>query len=138
MRLEAVLLLTLVVRAASHASDTEGGGELSPQELKEINFLVMGMRGFWTGFERSLFSNDTLSISPLCFDDETVRNIYFVFKFLQGRESITEAMHFVQASRSLLYDNMLYCGFEDAVEAIKRHCDTSSCTQASLAENLTS
>ena len=64
------ILLPLLFLALAYSKDDPGNqGELTPQELKEINYLVVGMRGFWTGFERSLFQDESLALSQLCFDD---------------------------------------------------------------------
>lgn len=105
----------------------------------EINMLIQGLRGFWTGFERTLYDNSTLTISPRCFNDKTVSEIYFLVNFLKGKESLVKVVQFVTTTQSLINDNMLYCGYQEAVRDIEEFCKaTESCSPGQLAQNLTS
>ena len=76
-----------------------------------VNIYIEGMRGFWTGFARSFYSDSKREVSNRCLSNNLADEIFFVVNFMEGRESVLQVVKFVTTSSKILNDNMNYCGY---------------------------
>ena len=101
-----------------------------------INKYVAGLRGFWTGFERSFYADSRRMVSNRCFSSNLVKDLFFVVNFIEGKESFTKVISFVTTSARILNDNMNYCGYKEAVADIETFCLTANCQPRQLIKNV--
>ena len=107
--LTATIILSCIFTLTTQQNNkpsTNNEGELDEDELMRVTFYVDGLKGLWTGFERSFYLDSLRTVNPLCFSESMVKDIFFLVNFVEGHEDLTLVVKFVQIAARIFNENM--------------------------------
>ena len=115
-------VIAIAVQGQLPSNQTNNGGEITDEDMIRVNIYIEGMRGFWTGFARSFYSDSRREVNQRCLSNDLADEIFFVVNFMEGKESLMQVVKFVTTSSKILNDNMNYCGYSEAITSIESFC----------------